>query len=99
MLELNSKEHTLRGLAHAHELSELLAGLNPPENPKMFSAFKDQQGFSGCVPTGAFFKNLIEEVGEDLSPYFDKEVKKRGALMLFGDVSYKEAKYLAKYHR
>ena len=49
--------------------------------------------------TGGFFKNLIEDVGEELSPFFDKEVKKRGAEMLFWDVSYKEAKYLAKYHR
>jgi len=48
---------------------------------------------------GQFFKHLIEEVGESLTPFFDKEVKKRGAEMLFWDVSYKEAKYLAKYHR
>ena len=47
---------------------------------------------------GRFFRNAIEDVGDTLSPFFDKEVKKRGANMLFWDVSYKEAKYLAKYH-
>jgi hypothetical protein len=41
---------------------------------------------------------LIEDAGEELTPFFDKELKKRGAEMLFWDVSYKEAKYLAKYH-
>ena len=51
MLELNSKEHTLRRIAYEHELRELLASLTPP-SPIMFSAFKDPLGYAGCVPKG-----------------------------------------------
>lgn len=54
-----------------------------------FSAFSDPGGYAGLVPGTQFLTDVLIEYHEDLRPYFDLELKKRGGEEYHVDVSYK----------
>jgi len=64
----------------------------------MFSEFADARSYGGKVPSSAYLQEVYIRHGETLREFFDREVKKRGALYLAWDASYKEAGHLAMYH-
>ena len=50
------------------------------------------------MPTGAYLSFVYKLYAASIKDYLAKEVKKRGALRLSWDASYKEAKHLGRYH-
>ena len=50
------------------------------------------------MPRGEYFASIYNDFGDSIASHLDTEVKKRGATRLHWDVSYKEAKHLARYH-
>ena len=58
----------------------------------------DKKQYVGVAPTGKHFQHAYEEFHDSIADHLDVEVKKRGGERLHWDVSYKEAKHLARYH-
>ena len=100
VLELQTKTHARRAIEYEHILTIMRASPEFPPGAKLelFSTFGDQSKYAGVVPNGSYFQHVHEEYHDSIAGHLDTEVKKRGAERLHWDVSYKEAKHLARYH-
>ena len=65
-------------------------------NKELFSSFSDKRKFAGRVPTGRYLATVNMREHGSIWCHLSKEVKKRGAIRLSLDASYKEAKKLAR---
>ena len=100
ILELQTKAHARRHIEYEHALTTMRASPDFPKSAVLafFSTFGDQSKYAGVVPNGAYFASIYEKFHASIAQHLDTEVKKRGAERLHWDVSYKEAKHLARYH-
>ena len=100
VLEMQTKRHVRANLDYEHCLTLKRADPNFPRTTVLpiFSCFGDAEKYAGLVPTGRYFQSIYEDYHDSIAEFLDIEVKKRGAERLNWDVSYKEAKHLARYH-
>ena len=96
LLELHTKEFTKRNLRYErdYKISKRLQSnkVLPP-----FGEFADKSRYNGHVPTGRYLAHVYKQHDTYIRCYLDKEVKKRGADVLYWDVSYKICKLLCQY--
>ena len=101
ILELHSKDYTRAWLAYERDIADDRQAAERMGvhfvSKQMFSEFDDEDKWNGKVPTGAYFSSALRQYSESIKDHFAKEVKKRGAITLSADASYKEAKHLCQY--
>ena len=101
MLELKSKRYYKSYIKREHLLKRdrqcnIFSNVIVPV--ELYLEFADKTKFNGRVPSGLYLATCYKQYGELILNHLDNEVKKRGALRLHWDVSYKEAKHLCRYH-
>ena len=62
-----------------------------------FGEFADKSRYNGHIPTGRYLAHVYKQHHKHIRCYLDQEVKKRGADVLYWDVSYKICKLLCQY--
>ena len=97
LLELATKQYFRRAIVREQDL-RIARQLDPEKERELLSEFGDRQGYAGCVPSGKYFKDVLNAYGRTTRAHMDAEVKKRCCTDLKWDASYKEAKHLAQYH-
>lgn len=97
MVELHTKEHVRTCLQHENDTAAARR-FDPNISAKMLSEFGDKNHYAGMVLTGFYISSVYKLFHLTIADHFSQEVKKRGALRLQWDASFKECKHLARYH-
>ncbi|KAL1495589.1 hypothetical protein AB1Y20_016950 [Prymnesium parvum] len=97
LVELHSKTFFKAWLRDEQEQRawRLAKGSKPTRH---FHGFRDPTGWGGFVPSPCTLQRHYEHYHDSIRQFLDAEVKKRNAEFLKIDVSYKEPKFLARFH-
>jgi hypothetical protein len=98
LLELHSAEFDRLRLHHEYQNRSIRAGANPNAKLTPLGDYSDELKFRGIRLTGKYLSYVYIANHNTIRPFYDKEVKKRGAESLTWDASFKEPKHLAQYH-
>jgi hypothetical protein len=96
LLEMHAEEHARQHLLYEFNL-ERDRGFNHDLQRPLYSEFADPLQYAGRVPSGGYLAEVYIQFMDSIKQHLDTEVKKRGAVRLHWDVSYKEAKHLCRY--
>ncbi|KAL7491648.1 hypothetical protein ACHAWT_002097 [Skeletonema menzelii] len=98
LLEMHSAEFDRLRLLHEYKNKSIRTGVNPNTKITPLGDYSNELKFRGIRVTGKYLSFAYIEHHNTIRPFYDKEVKKRGAESLTWDLSFKEAKNLAQYH-
>ena len=73
LLELATKKHTLRAIEREEEL-RIARQLDPEKEGWQLAEFGDRLTYAGCVPSGKYFANVLNEYSRSMRDHMDAEV-------------------------
>lgn len=102
LLELHSKKFTKDHIKYNYYVKKILTSAQRKKDPRpeiqMFNNdFNDRKGYDGFVPSRKLLKDVYIKFHQSIKDHLDIEVKKRGAIKLFIDFSFKVGKHLWQY--
>jgi hypothetical protein len=102
LMELHTKKYTKQNIQYNYkvkaELQMCRRFRKGRPNVKLLSEFGDRSGYDGFVPCRQYLKSVYISNHDKIKDMMDIEVKKRGAIRLFIDFSFKVGKHLWQYH-